>query len=95
MKIDVTYCSNYNGCQVLVIQGPKTFSEFEPEFKEKIEAVQDKIIEEAYKDVIKRGRHQGEFNGDIDDLEEFAKKVVHEQFGDAVEFVFEEDSSST
>lgn len=94
MKVEVTYCSNYNGCMVQVHEGGNTYTEFEPKYKEKIEAVQSAIINEAFKDVIKSGRHEGEYNGDIDELELFAVKTVREQFGD-VTVTFEEDSSST
>ncbi len=93
MKVEVTYQSGYNGCTVTV-DGADEFTT-DVALKVKIEAVQDAIINEAYKDVIKRGRHEGEFNGDIDELEEFATKAVKDQFGADVEVTFEEDSTSS
>lgn len=97
MKVEVTYCSNYNGCMVQVHEDGNTYTEFDPKYKEKIEAVQTAVIGEAYNDVIKGGRHEGEFNGNINKLERFAVKTVREQFGDVnmLTVTFEEDSSST
>lgn len=95
MKIEITYCSNYNGCCITATIDGKEVGEDDPTYGKKIEAAQNAIIEEAYKDVIKTGRHEGEYNGDIDDLEEFAINTVREQFGYDVEITFEEDSSST
>lgn len=95
MKFEITYCSNYNGCCITATIDGKEIDEYDPTHGKKIEAVQSAIVSEAYKDVIKRGRHEGEYNGDIDDLEEFATNAVKEQFGTDVEITFEEDSQST
>lgn len=83
-KVHVTYQSGYNGCDV---DGDVTPTQQQ--------AIIDAVVNEAYKDVIKSGRHEGEFNGDIDELEEFAIKTVKDTVGADVVVTFEEDSMSS
>jgi hypothetical protein len=101
-KIKIEYQANYNGCSVLCyFNGEEDgFDDFDvqrkdPDLHVKVEALQDAVIDKAYEDVIKEGRHQGEFNGDTDDLKEFAVNRAKEVFGEGVEIVFEVDDSST
>ena len=104
-KIEINYQSNYNGCTVFVhtADDPENgLDAFDVEYTvkdadtlKKVETLQGAVVEEAYKAVIKSGRLEGTFNGDIDELCEFAFNKARELFGDDVEIDFEEDDSST
>lgn len=85
----VTYQSNYNGCDIDGDDtdiGPDEINEW----LTKVERCSDKIVEFAYEDF---DEDEG-YMGDIELLEEFATKTIHEAFGD-VKVTFEEDSFST
>lgn len=88
-KVEVTYQSNYNGCSVYGYTADGT--EVDTDEDARLQTVSDKIVDEAYKEC----NPHGEFYGDTDELEEFAKKAVHEAFGEHVEVTFEEDNMST
>lgn len=67
MNIKVTYCTNYNGCDIEGIEGIDE--------QQMVDIIVDHAIEECSDD--------GEFYGDEDDLEEFIKSTVHAIFPEA------------
>lgn len=88
-KIRVSYCSNYNGANFWVYDA--NGNDIEQEHQAKVDECTNKIVEQAGDDCD----CEGGYHGDIDALEDFAKKTVHEAFGEHVEVTFEEDNIST
>lgn len=83
MLVKVTYCSNYNGATVEV-DGQYTDDNLSRD-------VIDKVVDAGADNC----NEEGEFYGDIDDLEEVAIKAVKDIYGPDVEVAFEEDSVSS
>lgn len=83
MIVKVVYCSNYNGANV----------EVDGKYGEgvKADAVMDAVIDFG----SEKCSDDGEYYGNIDDVEEVAIKAVKEAYGDDVQVEFEEDSTST
>lgn len=93
-KIKVTYQSNYNGCSVVLLDATDEEIDVDNEAQEHqatVEKCADTIINKAYEECDPHGR----FYGDTDELEEFAKKTIHDAFGEHVVVEFEEDNMST
>lgn len=83
-KVKVTYQSNYNGCSV-------SFENDLPMNTVEADRVIVDVTDLAYDDCDEDGVYQG----DIDEVKEFAVQSVKKHFGDDVDVIFEEDSSST
>ena len=104
-KVEIDYQSNYNGCTVLLhvvlddgcedVLDSFDVKELCPQYLSAVETVQNAVIEEAYKDVIKSGRHEGEFNGSTNKLKTFALTVAATHFSDISNITFTVDDSST
>lgn len=84
IKVKVAYQSNYNGASV----------EVDGEYADYKDPKARKVIDAVVDAGSSNCSDEGEFYGDIDDLEEVAKKVVLATYG-KVDFEFEEDSIST
>jgi hypothetical protein len=91
-NVKVTYCSNYNGCYISTpVDGDECSLDEFPEHAEKYGKVVTDIVDFAVDDCDE----DGEFEGSIKALREFATKVVKEAFGKNVKVTFEVDSFST
>lgn len=79
MRVEVSYMSRYNGCDVQSSDQTKS------------DLISDEIVEFASQFCD----DDGYFEGDIADVEAEVNKIVKKHFGDDTEVVFEEDSFSS
>ena len=91
-NIQVTYCSNYNGCYLRAFVNEEQIDPSDyPEIDEQFEECSSDIIDEA----VDQCDDDGCFYGDLSKLKEFCITTVKAAFGDQVNVTFEEDSVST
>ena len=79
-KVHVEYQSNYNGCSVKVNGVDYADDDFE-----------DAVVDYAGDDCDE----DGEYMGDVSNVEEFAENYAKKKYGDDVIFTFEDDSISS
>lgn len=90
-NIEVTYCSNYNGCYLHAIVDGERVDLDTPEFAHKANECADEIVNLA----VKECSEDGYFYGDIDQLAEFCVVTVKRIFGEHITVTFDEDSVSS
>lgn len=88
MQVKLTYCSNYNGVD-LMVDGNPIYCGTDP----KMDAMTDEMAEWAYQHCD--DDEGGLFVGDFDELTEQFTTIAKKHLGDNIEVVVVEDSFST
>lgn len=91
----VTYCSNYNGCDIEVLETIDGTDPGEYTESEGFNAIKEQLVNAVVDHAVDECGEEGNYYGSIECLEEDVEGIMVALLGEEVEVQFAEDSMST